>query len=130
MSEFIARISKSNICKPEFAPEVKATFASHAPYMAFPLNVVFGNFPIFAPLIKKIMAKIPQAAAMLSTGVTFPTFFAGNEDMPQMKAREACAYLYLRCIREETLQKELDNMSRELRLLDNTIQSINWSTDL
>ena len=28
------------------------------------------------------------------------------------------------------LQKELDNLSRELRLLDNTIQSINWSTDL
>jgi len=30
----------------------------------------------------------------------------------------------------KALQKELDNMSRELRLLDNTIQSINWSTEL
>ena len=107
LSEFITRVSKSNICKPEFAPEVKATFASHAPYMAFPLNVVFGNFPVFAPLIKKIMAKIPQAAAMLSTGLTFPSFFAGNEDMPQMKAKEASTCLYLRCIREETLHKEL-----------------------
>ena len=28
------------------------------------------------------------------------------------------------------LQKELDDLSRELRLLDNTIQSINWSTEL
>ena len=27
--------------------------------------------------------------------------------MPQMKAKEASTYLYLRCIREETLQKEL-----------------------
>jgi carboxypeptidase PM20D1 len=75
--------------------------------MAFPLIVVFGNFPIFAPLIKKIMAKIPQAAAMLSTGLTFPSFFAGNEDLPQMKAKEASACLYLRCIREETLRREL-----------------------
>ena len=30
----------------------------------------------------------------------------------------------------EALQKELDNLSRELRLMDNTIQSIYWSTDL
>ncbi len=30
----------------------------------------------------------------------------------------------------KALQKDLDNMSRELRLLDNAIQSINWSTEL
>jgi hypothetical protein len=30
----------------------------------------------------------------------------------------------------KSLQKELDNLSRELRLLDNTIQALNWSTDL
>lgn len=30
----------------------------------------------------------------------------------------------------KTLQKELDNMSRELRLLDNAIQALNWSTEL
>ncbi len=30
----------------------------------------------------------------------------------------------------KTLQRDLDNMSRELRLLDNAIQSVNWSTDL
>lgn len=28
------------------------------------------------------------------------------------------------------LQKELDNMSRELRLLDNSIQAANWQTEL
>ncbi len=30
----------------------------------------------------------------------------------------------------KALQKDLDNMSRELRLLDNAIQAINWSTEL
>ena len=30
----------------------------------------------------------------------------------------------------KALQKELDNLSRELRLLDNAIQAINWSTEL
>ena len=28
------------------------------------------------------------------------------------------------------LQKQIDDMSKELRLTDNTIQSLNWSTEL
>ena len=28
------------------------------------------------------------------------------------------------------LQSEIDKMSKELRLLDNTIQSLNWTTEL
>lgn len=107
LSKFITRVSKSRMFKASFAPEVKATFTRHADYMAFPLNLVFGNFTLFSPLIKKIMAKIPQAAAMISTGVTFTTFHAGDEDLPQIKAREAQAHMFLRCIREEDLQREL-----------------------
>ncbi len=112
LAAFIHQVNNSSICKPSFSPEVKATFTSHAPYMSFPLNVVFGNFRLFAPLIRKIMAKIPQAAPMLSTAVTFPSFFAGSEDLPQMKAQEAHTYLYLRCIREETMQGELSAIKK------------------
>ena len=107
LSEFVARVSKSKIFKASFAPEVKATFTRHAQYMAFPLNLVFGNFNLFSPVIKKIMAKIPQAAAMISTGVSFTTFQAGDEDFPQIKAKEAQAHMFLRCVREEDLQQEL-----------------------
>lgn len=108
LSEFITRISKSKIFKASFAPEVKATFTRHAPYMAFPLNLVFGNFSLFSPIIKMIMGKIPQASAMISTGVTFTTFHAGSEESPQAKAKEAEAYMFLRCVREENLQREMD----------------------
>ncbi len=107
LMEFIRRVQKSKLFKPSFYPEVRATFTSHAPYMSFPLNILFGNLTAFAPLIRKIMAGIPQAAPMLSTAATFPSFFAGNEDLPQMKAEEAHTYLYLRCIREQTLETEL-----------------------
>lgn len=82
LSEFITRISKSKIFKASFAPEVKATFTRHAPYMAFPLNLFFRNFSLFSPIIKMIMGKIPQASAMISTGVTFTTFHAGSEESP------------------------------------------------
>lgn len=107
LSEFITRVEKDGIFKAEFAPEVKATFVRHAPYMAFPLNVVFGCFGLFAPLIKKIMGGIPVAAAMLTTCVSFTTFRAGNTETPQLRAKNAEATMYLRCVREETLQREL-----------------------
>ena len=108
LSEFVTRISKSNLFKASFAPEVKATFTRHAPYMSFPLNLVFGNFSLFSPVIKKIMAKIPQASAMISTGFTFTSFHAGSEDSPQTKAKEAQVHIFLRCVREENLQQEMD----------------------
>ncbi len=110
LSEFISKLSNSKIFKASFAPEVEATFTSHAPYMSFPLNLVFGNFKLFSPLIKKIMANIPQAAAMISTGATFQTFHAGDDGIPCTKATEAAAYLSLRCVREEYLNRELEEV--------------------
>ncbi len=107
LSTFINRVNSSKIFRPAFAPEVRATFVRHAPFMKFPLNIVFGNFNLFSTIIKKIMAGIPQAAAMISTGVTFTTFHAGDEALPQIKAKEASAHMMLRCVREEELQKEL-----------------------
>lgn len=112
LSEFVTRVSKSKIFKASFAPEVKATFTRHAPYMSFPLNLVFGNFSLFSPVIKKIMEKIPQASAMISTGFTFTSFQARQEDSPQMTAKEAEVYLFLRCVREEALQKEMDEVRK------------------
>ena len=110
MSQFIAEVTKSRIFKAEFSPEVKATFESHAPYMAFPLNVVFGNFFLFAPLIKRIMSGIPQAAAMLTTGVIFSSFHAGDPAFPHISANTAESHMFLRCIREESMYRELEQV--------------------
>lgn len=112
MSQFITEVTNSRIFKADFSSEVKATFLSHAPYMAFPLNMVFGNFPVFAPLIKKIMSGIPQAAAMLTTGISFPSFHAGNPEFPHINAEIAQTHMFLRCIREETLFKELEQIRK------------------
>ena len=107
MCRFISKVESSGIFRPAFAPEVRTTFTSHAPYMSFPLNVLFGNFGLFGPLIKKIMASIPQAAAMLATGATFTSIEGCNPAMPQMKAKEVTAWLFARCIREDTLEQEM-----------------------
>ncbi len=112
LAAFITEVERSRIFRPVIAPEVKATFTAHAPYMSFPLNLVFSNFGLFSPIIKKIMAGIPQAAAMLTTGVTFTTCQAGDPSQSKYKAKAAETYLFLRCIREETLQRELAQIEK------------------
>ena len=101
LSQFIAEVSKKKIYKGAFQPEVRATFETHAPYMSFPLNILFGNLSLFSPLIKKIMLSIPQTKAMLSTSISFTTVSAGSKEEPQMRAKEAEATMFLRCIRED-----------------------------
>jgi len=112
MSNFITDVSSAKIYKGSFSPEVKGTFTKHAPYMSFPMNVLFGNFGIFGPLIKKIMLGIPQTSAMLSTGISFTTMFAGTKDNLQVKAKEAEATMFLRCVREDDLLKGLEKIKK------------------
>lgn len=110
MANFIAEVDRRPIFRGKFHPEVQATFACHAPYMAFPLNLLFGHIPLFAPLIKKIMLGIPQTKAMLSTACTFTSVFAGDPDQPAFRAKEAQAYLSLRCVREDDLYAGLEKI--------------------
>ena len=108
LSGFVAEVcrKKSRICKGHFYPEVKATFRRHVPYMAFPMNFLFGNMGLFSPVIKKIMMGIPAASAMLSTGLSFTTLTAGDARNPQIRAGSAETTLFLRCVREEDLGLE------------------------
>ena len=112
LSLFIGEVSrkKDKIYKGKFYPEVKATFQRHVPYMSFPMNFLFGNIGIFAPVIKKIMMGIPAASAMLSTGLSFTTVTAGDTRNPQIRAKSAETTLFLRCIREDDLYAGLEKI--------------------
>lgn len=114
LSKFIAEVSdkKADIFKPKFYPEVEQTFYRNAPYMPFFLRLLFGHMRIFAPVIKKVMAGIPAASAMLSTGVSFTTLKAGSETDVQVKAKSAETTMFLRCVREDVLNKELETVKK------------------
>lgn len=112
MSHFISEVSRKKIYKGSFSAEVKATFTEHAPYMKFPLNVLFGNFALFGPLIKKIMLRIPQTKSMLSTGISFTTINGGDIKDNQVKVKTVEATMFLRCVREEDLLKGLDKIKK------------------
>lgn len=124
MSEFISEINKQNIYKGNFYPEVKATFTTHAPYMAFPMNLLFGNFGIFGPIIKKIMLKIPQTNPMLATSISFTAMSAGKKEEPQIRAKEAEATMFLRCIREEDLLVGLEKIKSVAKKYDVEIEEV------
>lgn len=112
LSRFVTEVSdkKNKIYKGKFYPEVRATFERHVPYMSFPMNVLFGNIGIFAPVIKKIMMGIPAASAMLSTGLSFTTVTAGDTRDPQIRAKSAETTMFLRCIREDDLYQGLEKI--------------------
>ena len=112
IGKFVAEVSKKapKIYKGNFYPEVKATFERHVPYMAFPMNVLFGNISVFSPIIKKIMMGIPAASAMLSTGMFFTTASSGPDRNIQIRDKEAEVTLMLRCVREEDLYRGLEEI--------------------
>ena len=114
LSNFIAEVTRKrdSIYKGKFYPEVKATFVRHVPYMSFPMNLLFGNIGLFAPLIKKIMMSIPAASAMLSTGLSFTTLTAGDTRDPQIRAKVAETTMFLRCVREDDLNQGLEKIKK------------------
>ena len=112
LTQFINEVSTKKIYKGAFSSEVRGTFETHAPYMSFPLNILFGNLTLFSPLIKKIMLGIPQTKAMLSTSITFTNIFAGTKEDPQIKGKEAEATMFLRCVREDDLLKGLEKIRK------------------
>lgn len=110
MAGFIQEVNRTKIYRGQFHPEVRATFERHAPYMSFPLNVLFGHLTLFSPIIKKIMLGIPQTKAMLSTACTFTSVFAGDPDQPSFRAKAAQSNLSLRCVREDDLYAGLEKI--------------------
>lgn len=112
ISKFITEVTDSKIYKGQFYPEVRATFERHVPYMAFPMNVLFGNISIFAPVIKKIMMGIPAASAMLATSISFQSVFAGDATQPTFRAKDAEAIMFLRCVREDDLYAGLEKIKK------------------
>ena len=114
LSRFITEVSdkKDKIYQGKFYPEVRATFERHVPYMAFPMNFLFGNIWLFSPVIKKIMMGIPAASAMLSTGLSFTNLTAGDPRDPQIRAKTAETTMFLRCVREEDLYAGLKKIQK------------------
>lgn len=106
MSYFINDVKKSQIFKKSFSKEVEELFINHAPYMPFPLRILFSNFKIFKGLILFILPKVsPVIEAMLSTTLSFTKINSKDN-------KEVEATAFFRCVRIEQLEKELEEFKK------------------
>ena len=102
MEKFLAEISARPPFRRRLYPEVRAMFTGLCPYMTFPMRLVFANLWCFAPLLLRLMPRLnPQAGAMVGTLCAF------NRVEGSTKAHACSATAFLRCVREEDLQADL-----------------------
>ena len=106
VSKFIAEVSRMKFtCK--MPTQVRAMFEALAPYMSFPLRMVFGNLWCMAPLLIKLIPKIsPQAAAMLGTTCAFGSIESKKGEVP--RDNECSASALVRYMDEEDLERDME----------------------
>ena len=105
MSKFIAECNKAKLIR-KMAPQLEAMFKSLAPYMAFPMRIVFGNLWCFKGLLVKIIPMVSsQAAAMLGTTMNFNNFEFIKGDSP--RDNECRASALVRFIDEDDLRADM-----------------------
>lgn len=72
LSKLVYDIEKHPPMKREFIPQAQSMFETMAPYGPFYIRLLFGNFWLFKPLLKKLLPSISaQAGALIQTTVAF-----------------------------------------------------------
>ncbi len=107
MSRFITEINTKNIFIRRMYPQVKAMFEGLAPYMVFPMRLIFANLWCFSPLLKMLIPKInAQAAAMIGTMCSFDQINA------ESGGKKCTATAFLRCVDDKDLAMDIAAMKQ------------------
>lgn len=103
MSGFINEATTSDIFVRRLNTEVTAMFTHLAPYMNFPMKLLFSNLWLFGPLLKTVMPKInAQAGGLIGTTCTFGKIEGSTE-------KKICtARAFLRPVDEKDFEKDLE----------------------
>ena len=102
MAEFIAQFRKENIFIRRMSPQLEGMLRAMAPYMVFPMKLVFANLWLFRPLLVKLMPRLsPAAGGLLGTTCAF-------NDLTTEEGGKVCtARIMLRCIDDQDLAQDL-----------------------
>lgn len=104
MAEFMTRVKKKPPFIRKISPEMRAMFDGLAPYMAFPMRLIFANMWLFSGLLKKIIPALnEQAGAMLGTGGTFNKINTAEDGSCR-------AEMLLRFINPEDLESDIESV--------------------
>ncbi len=101
MARFIAHVQKKQPFIRKISPEMRAMFEGLAPYMAFPMRLIFANLWLFSGLLKRMIPALnEQAGAMLGTSGTFSKINTGTDGSCQ-------AEMLLRCVNKADLASDI-----------------------
>lgn len=112
LAKFVSGVEKKYPFKSKFSPAVIAMFENLAPYANdFGLRLVFANYWLFKPILKKVMPLISsQAAAMLRTtiGFTMQSGSKGYNVLPE----EASVSANMRFIPHQSTDESLEIITK------------------
>lgn len=107
MTAFINEVTNGDLFVREINPQVEAMFGHLAPYSSLPMNVIFSNVRLFAPVLKKVMPKInAQAGGLIGTTCSFGKIEGDTE-------KKICtARAFLRPVNEEDFKKDIEKFKK------------------
>ncbi|WP_148410496.1 M20/M25/M40 family metallo-hydrolase [Murimonas intestini] len=106
MASFISRVHSHPPFIRRISPQLRAMFDGLAPYMSFPMRIIFANMWLFGGLLKRIIpAMNEQAGAMLGTSGTFKNINTAEDGSCR-------AELFLRCVNEDDLSAEIEILQK------------------
>ena len=90
--------------------QVKAMFENLAPFMSFPMRLIFSNLWFFGPLIVRLMPVLnKQAGAMVGTTISFNEIESGSSEVGEKTCK---AESLVRCINEDDLKNDVDELKK------------------
>ena len=114
MANLITRIEKEQPFLRKMHPEVEAMFKNLAPYMNFPMRLVFANLWCFRRILIRLIPSLnASAGSMLGTTCSF-------HNLCTTKEGDCTVEVFFRCVKEEDLQtfyeiaKEYDIVREEI----------------
>lgn len=111
LSKFVCHVENHDPFRSEFHPTALEMYRRMAPYMSFPLKLVFSNMWLFSGLLKKVMPAISaQGAAMLKTTCAFTTM-KGSEGL-NVLPQEAYVTANMRYIHHQSTDESIETMRR------------------
>lgn len=106
MASFISQVHSHPPFIRRIYPQLRAMFGGLAPYMTFPMRIVFANMWLFGGLLKRIIpAMNEQAGAMLGTSCTFKNINTSEDGNCQ-------AEIFLRCVNDDDLAADIASLQK------------------
>ena len=117
LSELVYHIEKKSPFPACFNPVVRQLFTSLAPYMTFPLNMLFGNLWLFGPIMRFVLPALGgEAKAMVMTTCAF-TMSQGS-GAPNVLPEEASITANLRIGIHQTVDEVVATLEKMAARLD------------